>query len=380
MSKDPQRLRVLAFVGLCILVAMWVPLRTEYPSENQREHVASAGARGDSFAPPPEFCLTLLRQNDSNTSVPTELQHQQRTRSPALFQNASVREGCAGPFACMRHRVFYHHVLNRYGSIERNIALRLFWQRVLRRDSMGGRRCLQRGLVVDIGVNNGNDLKWWFHLFGFCVDYWLFEPQLRYQSTIAKIIKEGGFPSSALRAAPTNKSLVANVTHFHATSPGDRTARTVGENSRSDVYVVGAACGSAKEHNTSMLMTGTGKTAALVRDMSRDEPTRQEVTLYHFPTLLRTVYGKNKPKIRMLKMDTEGADAQILIASENKANGKQWLSVSRHHWGLSASRPPSSRQTWRSCSCPRRCPWPCAPEHAGRAPCAGAPRGADGPS
>ena len=54
MSKDPQRLRVLAFVGLCILVAMWVPLRTEYPSENQREHVASAGARGDSFAPPPK--------------------------------------------------------------------------------------------------------------------------------------------------------------------------------------------------------------------------------------------------------------------------------------------------------------------------------------
>jgi hypothetical protein len=140
---------------------------------------------------------------------------------------------------------------------------------------------------------------------------------LRYQSTIAKIIKEGGFPASALRAAPTNKSLVANVTHFHATSPGDRTARTVGENSRSDVYVVGAACASAKEHNTSMLMTGTGKTAALVRDMSRDEPTRQEVTLYHFPTLLRTVYGKNKPKIRMLKIDTVGADAQILIASED---------------------------------------------------------------
>jgi hypothetical protein len=64
-------------------------------------------------------------------------------------------------------------------------------------------------------------------------------------------------------------------------------------------------------------MAGLGKGGMIVEYPRVGKGTREEVKLYHVPTLLSRVYGEKwRRPIRMLKIDTEGEDAQILMGME----------------------------------------------------------------
>jgi len=295
-----------------------------------------------SFSPPRVSSLSAPPENAAELKASAELNettHEPIIRLPSdgdgghcatigsglgrLPRNARKSHGCTQWLKSMGQRFFrIHHLFSQNFSIDRKIV-RLFGPSLAALLCDGTTSKRKSAIVVDIGVNDADDVPYWFEKFGymrpdsifasdvcqkqrFDVSFRLFEPQATYRETVEKVFHEQ-------IARPSSLAGVSIAAQFDA-----------------------VAVGSDALHNSTMFFYGKGQQASLGavgRHAKVGKPV--EVRVGSLSKMLAASWksdlsgiGKNgadhkasvvmdpDAPIAFMKIDCEGADPTIIVDSE----------------------------------------------------------------
>lgn len=178
----------------------------------------------------------------------------------------------------------------------------------------------QSPVVVDVGVNDGEDIHSWFSEFGrwsdSCTTYFLVEPQSQYWAQIALAVRQH-YLNQSLKSPAAARGSTLVMDHLTDESPVFFGPRGVSGVQRR-IALFRAAVGPTTMHNHSAVLRGAGQSASIEKiDEDRVAVQRGTSTIRMLSLLyILNNFTSERQHVTFMKIDCEGADAVILVSSE----------------------------------------------------------------